>query len=132
MPAGPGPHTLVVDGTQVASVTLGAATCANTGAVCLTGGRFEVRVAGARLLTQEADTAFLSLPGGATLAVQVLDRRDKNGHFWVVRSVSNVSGLSDLSGHTLEITDTATGVIRTWAWNPGESDTDVDSLAFRD
>lgn len=138
LPAGPGAHTLVVDGTPVASLTLGAATCANkrgplaSERVCLAGGRFEVRVSGARLLTQEADTAFLSLPGGATLAVQVLDRRDKNGHFWVARSVSNVSALSDLSGHTLEITDTATGAARTWAWSPGESDTDVDSLAFRD
>ncbi len=131
-PAGPGPHSLVVDGTLVASLTLGAATCANKGAVCVAGGRFEIRLPGARLLTQEEDTAFFSLPGGATLAVQVLDRRDENGHFWLARSVSNVSALSDLSGHTLEITDTATGATRTWAWSPGESDTEVDSLAFRD
>lgn len=132
MPAGPGTHTLVVDGQQVASVTLGAAKCGKKGAVCLTGGRFELRVPGARLLAQEADTAFFSLPGGATLAVQVLDRRDTNGHFWLARSVSNVSALSALSGHTLEITDTATGEIRTWDWSPGASDTEVDSQAFRD
>jgi hypothetical protein len=132
VPAGPGPHTLVVDGTPVASLTLGAATCANKGAVCLAGGRFELRVEGARLLAREADTVFLALPGGATLAVQVLDQRDKNGHFWVARSVSNVSGLSALSGHTLEIIDTATGASRIWPWRPGESETEVDSLAFSD
>ena len=85
VPAGPGVHTLVVDGQQVASLTLGVATCPKKGA-CLAAGRFEVRVPGARLLTQEADTAFFSLPGGATLAVQVLDRRDKNGHFWCART----------------------------------------------
>jgi len=127
--AGPGTHTLVVDGTQVASVTLPAAACPNR-AACLVGGRFQVRVAGADLLTREADTAFFSLPGGATLAVQVLDRRDKNGHFWVVQGVSNVSALSALSGHTLEITDTATGAIRTWTDLPGPKGTDVDPVAF--
>jgi predicted outer membrane repeat protein len=131
-PAGPGAHSLVVDGTQIGSLTLGAATCPKKGTVCLAGGRFEIRVPGARLLTQEADTAFLSLPGGETLAVQILDRRDKNGHFWLARSVSKVSALSALSGHTLEITDTATGETRTWAWSPGESDTEIDSVAFRD
>lgn len=129
---GPGVHTLVVDGTQVGRLTLGAATCAKKKKACVAGGRFEIRVPGARLVAEEADTAFFSLPGGATLAVQVLDRRDKNGHFWLARSVSNVSGLSDLSGHTLEVTDTATGATRTWAWSPGESDAEVDSLAFRD
>ena len=131
VPAAPGSHVLVVDGTQVASLTLGTATCANRGAVCVAAGRFEIRVPGARLLTQEADTAFFSLPGGATLAVQVLDRRDRNGHFWVARSVSHVSTLSALSGHTLEITDTATGETRTWDLDTGAGDTEVDSLAFR-
>ena len=131
-PAGPGVHSLVVDGTQVASLTLSAA---KKSVVRLTAGRFEVRLSGARLLAQEADTAFFSLPGGGTVAVQILDRRDKNGHFWLARSVSGVSGpsgASGLSGHTIEITDTATGVTRTWAWSPGESDTEVDSLAFQD
>jgi len=128
-PAGPGTHALVIDGQTVATVTLGSATCAN-GAVCLAGGRFEVRVQGARLLTREADTAFFSLPGGATLAVQVLDQNDKNGHFWVLQSVSNVSGLSALSGHTLEITDAATGATRTWDLPAGGNDTKVDRRAF--
>jgi hypothetical protein len=132
LPTGPGPHTLVVDGTQVGSLTLGAATCTKRGAVCVAAGRFEIRIPGAHLLAQEADTAFFSLPGGATLAVQLLDGRDKNGHFWLARSVSNVSALSDLSGHTLEITDTATGVTRTWAWNPAGNDTEVDPQAFPD
>jgi predicted outer membrane repeat protein len=132
LPTGPGPHTLVVDGTQVGSLTLGAATCTKRGTVCVAAGRFEIRIPGAHLLAQEADTAFFSLPGGATLAVQLLDRRDKNGHFWLARSVSNVSALSDLSGHTLEITDTATGMTRTWGWNPAGNDTEVDPQAFSD
>ncbi|HYU32293.1 MAG TPA: hypothetical protein VEW48_09025 [Thermoanaerobaculia bacterium] len=130
VPAGPGTHALVVDGIPAATVFLGTTTCAN-GAVCLASGRFEVRVEGASLLAREADTAFFSLPGGETLAVQVLDQRDKNSHFWVVRGVSNVSGLSeDLSGHTLEITDTATGTTRTWADLPDGEDVEVDSEAF--
>lgn len=127
--AGPGSHSLVVDGTPAATVSLGTATCAN-GAVCLASGRFEVRVEGASLLAREADTAFFSLPGGETLAVQVLDQRDKNGHYWVVRGVSNMSGVSALSGHTLEITDTATGMTRTWADLPSGEDAEVDSTAF--
>jgi len=130
-PAGPGTHALVIDGQTVATVTLGSVTCAN-GAVCLAGGRFEVRVQGAHLLAREADTAFFSLPGGARLAVQVLDRRDKNGHFWVLQSVSNVSAVSALSGHTLEVTDTATGAIRTWGLPSDENETQVDRRAFGD
>jgi hypothetical protein len=129
--AGAGAHTLLVDGTQVAAVVPGTATCAN-GAVCLAGGRFEVRVPGARLLAREADMAFFSLPGGAVLAVQLLDRRDTNGHFWLVRSVSNLSGVSALSGHTLEISDTSTGDLRTWGLVPVGSDTGVDRRAFPD
>jgi hypothetical protein len=128
-PAGPGTHTLVVDGKTVDTVTLAAATCAN-GAVCLTGGRFEVRVDRGRLLTRDADTAFFALPGGTRLAVQVLDRRDKNGHFWVLQSVSNVSAVSALSGHTLEITDTATGDVRTWSLPADENQTKLDRRAF--
>jgi hypothetical protein len=127
--AGPGTHALVVDGTQVGSVTIGTATCAR-GAACLGGGRFAVRIAGARLLAREADTAFFALPGGATVAVQVLDQRDKNGHFWVTRSVSGLSDLSALSGHTLEVIDTATGTARTWALPGNGGDTEADPLAF--
>ncbi len=129
VPAGAGTHSLVVDGTQAAIVFLGSATCAN-GAACLAGGRFVVRVEGASLLAREADTAFFSLSGGETLAVQVLDRRDKNGHFWVARGVSNVSGVPDLSGHSLEITDTATGATRTWSFPLSGNDAEVDFLAF--
>lgn len=131
VPAGPGAHSLVVDGSPAGSVTLRPATCAN-GAACLGGGRFQVLVQGARLLAQEADTAFFALPGGETVAVQVLDRRDKNGHFWVVQGVSNVSGLSDLSGQTLEITDTASDVTETWPLSWDGNDEKVDSLAFPD
>lgn len=129
VPAGPGPHTLVVDGVQVGNLTLRPATCAN-GAVCLAGGRFEVRVEGARVLAREAEAAFFSLPGGATLAVQILDRRDKNGHYGIARSVSNLSPVSDLSGHTLQIADTETGATRTWDLGAVGSDTEIDFVAF--
>lgn len=136
-PAGAGSYTLVVDGRPAASASLGNATCA-AGAVCLTGGRFDVRVTwkkGAQvrracLVSREADTAFFALPGGITLAVQVLDRRDKNSHFWVVRSVSGVSTLSGASKHTVRITDTRTGTTRLWVPVAGEGDTEVDREAF--
>lgn len=128
VPAGPGAHALVVDGQPAGSITLRPRTCAN-GAACLAANRFQVRVQGARLVAGEADTAFFSLPGGETLAIQVLDQRDKNSHFWVVQGVSNLSGVSDLSGHTLEITDTETGTTRSWALS---SATEVDSVAFPD
>lgn len=135
--AGTGTHSLVVDGRAAQPAVLGSATC-SAGAVCLTDGRFEVQVTWrrdgalrrARLVSREADTAFFALPGGITLAVQVLDQRDRNGHFWVVRSVSGVSTLSAASKHTVRISDTRTGTTRTWTPVAGEGDTEVDRQAF--
>lgn len=135
--AGAGTHSLVVDGRAAQPAVLGSATC-SAGAVCLTDGRFEVQVTWrkdgalrrARLVSREADTAFFALPGGITLAVQVLDQRDRNGHFWVVRSVSGVSTLSAAFRHTVRISDTRTGTTRTWTPVAGEGDTEVDRQAF--
>jgi hypothetical protein len=135
--SGAGTHSLVVDGRPASSASFGNVTCP-AGAVCLADGRFDVRVTWkngeklrrARLVSREADTAFFALPGGTTLAVQVLDRRDKNGHFWVVRSVSGVSALSAASKHTVRITDTRTGTTRVWVPVAGEGDTEVDRQAF--
>jgi hypothetical protein len=135
--AGAGAHSLVVDGREAASVSFGSATCA-AGTVCLADGRFEVLVTWrngkalrrARLMSREADTGFFALPGGITLAVQILDRRDKNGHFWVVRSVSGVSAPSAASRHTVRVTDTRTGSTRIWIPVTGEGDTEVDRQAF--
>ena len=110
--AGPGTHTLVVDGTQVAAVVLPAARCP-AGAACLAGGRFQVRIPGAHLLAQEVDTAYFSLKGGGTFAVQV--RHDTKWHAWFVQGVSNVSHLSDLSRHSVEISDTVSGTVHVWS-----------------
>ncbi|HSG40107.1 MAG TPA: hypothetical protein VLE27_10760, partial [Thermoanaerobaculia bacterium] len=118
--APPGDYVLSVDRANVASArALGSCTAGPF--LCLNGNRFRAEVtwkngavaAPAQAVSVSGDTGYFWFvgPENVELMVKVLDGRGINNHFWVY-----YGGLTNLH-YTLAITDTATGVTRTYS-NP--------------
>lgn len=87
--------------------------------LCLNGGRFEVKVTwkdfggltgSGKAVTQTADTGafYYFSADNLEMMIKVLDGRQINGHFWVF-----YGSLSDVE-FTLTVTDTITGVVKTY------------------
>jgi hypothetical protein len=119
--------------TLVASVTPGASCQAGPNNLCLAG-RFQVVVgwtlpgasgAGGALPGSDRTGAFWFFDRGNTeVVVKVLDGRVINGHFWVFYgSVTDVD-------YTLRVTDTTTGIVRSYHHSPGTLVGGADTVAF--
>jgi hypothetical protein len=112
-----------------------AACTAGPPTLCLNGGRVQVRVGwqtrGGREgvgqavpLTTDTGYYWFFSDANAELVIKVLDGRPVNGHFWVF-----YGALSDVE-YTITVTDTQTGLFRTYA-NPQGSIASVgDTNAF--
>ena len=111
-------------------------TCEQGGNVlCLNEGRFKVTVAwedfegqtgNGTILPQTDDTGAFWFFNSANLElmVKVLDGRQENGHFWVFYgSLTNV-------GFTLTVTDTTTGITKTYDNPVGQFASNGDTEAF--
>ena len=109
--------------------------CLGRPALCLAGGRFMVEVdwtapaAGAGpgvpvRLTDDTGAFWFFGPDNLELLVKVLDGRAVNGHFWVF-----FGGLTDIP-FTLTVTDTETGVRRTYTHPAGTLASRADTEAF--
>lgn len=111
-------------------VHLAASACAsNSTTGCLLGNRFQVRV---RLgsayqpivqVTDQAAHSWFYSPDNLELFVKVLDGTPVNGKHWVF--VGSLTG----QAYTLEVTDTATGIQKSWA-SPGTLCGFGDTMAF--
>ena len=114
----------------------GAACTANANALCLNGGRFQVRVAWrvpsqgtsgiaqATPLTGDTGHFWFFTPNNIELIVKVVDGRSLNGRFWVFSgALSNVE-------YTITVTDTLTGQVRTYANPSGSLVSLADTSAF--
>src|SRR5262249_36596233 len=98
-------------------------------ALCL-GGRFRVQVSGSGVtgtaIPDTVDTGdfWFYSPSNIDVVVKVLDGRPANGRSWVfVGSLSNV-------GYTVTVTDTVTGVVKTYTNAPGNLGSMADTNAF--
>ena len=113
-----------------------AACAANASALCLNGGRFQVRVtwrvpsqgtsgiAQATPLTGDTGHFWFFTPNNIELIVKVVDGRALNGRFWVFSgALSNVE-------YTITVTDTSTGQVRTYANPSGSLVSLADTSAF--
>jgi PKD repeat protein len=120
-----------------ASPTASGTSCAaNANAVCLAGGRFQVGVswrvpsqgtsgiAEATPLTSDTGSFWFFTANNIELIVKVLDGRAVNGRFWVFSgALSNVE-------YTITVTDTLTGVVKTYANPSGSLISLADTAAF--
>ena len=111
--------------------------CSSDGdSLCLSGNRFRVhvdwhvpsqgRIGAGQPVLLSADTGYFWFFSDANieLVVKVLDARTVNGHFWVFYgALSNVE-------YTIAVTDTQTGVIRTYANPSGSLASVADTSAF--
>jgi hypothetical protein len=128
----PGVHALTVDGTAVASVTAASTSKAR---LALNGSRFSVdltwRNAAGHTGTGHpvrlaGDTGYFGLasPARADVIVRIEDGRRVNGHFWV-----SLSGQTDLE-YTLTVTDTLTGISRSYFKPLGKRASERDTQAI--
>ena len=103
--------------------------------LCLNNGRFEVKVTWedfsggtgpGKTVPQTADTGsfYYFSPDNLELMVKVLDGRQINGHFWVF-----YGSLSDVE-FTISVTDTLTGITKTYHNDPGNFASRGDLEAF--
>jgi photosystem II stability/assembly factor-like uncharacterized protein len=133
-PGAEGAEVLAADQVLVASDQAG--TCsAVPAALCVAGGRFQVAVhwrardgrsgAGRAVpLTGNAGYFWFFHDPNVELVVKVLDGRSVNGHHWVFSgALSNVA-------YTITVTDTETGVVRTYDNPQGQLASFVDTSAF--
>jgi photosystem II stability/assembly factor-like uncharacterized protein len=109
---------------------------ADANTLCLGGGRFQVRVAwrvpsrgtsgtGAAVrLTGDSGYFWFFSSSNVELVVKVLDGRAINGEFWVF-----YGALSDVE-YTLVVTDTGTGLVRTYVNPSGNLASVADTSAF--
>ncbi|HEV2845795.1 MAG TPA: right-handed parallel beta-helix repeat-containing protein [Thermoanaerobaculia bacterium] len=131
--APPGDYFLSVDRTAVAS-TRALGSCTAGPYLCLNGNRFRAEVtwknggvaAPAQAVSVSGDTGYFWFlgPENVELMVKVLDGRGINNNFWVY-----YGGLTNLE-YTLEITDTVTGVVKTYRNHAGRFASAGDVGAF--
>jgi len=120
-----------------ASPTVAGTSCtANANALCLNGGRFQVRVswrapslgrsgiATAAPLTGDTGCFWFFTANNIELIVKVVDGGAVNGRFWVFSgALSNVE-------YTISVTDTLTGFVKTYANPSGSLKSIADTAAF--
>jgi len=116
--------------------TLAASSCASSSptSLCLVGSRFQVDIAfqaaglsghgQAVPVTDDTGAFWFLSPANLELAVKVLDGRAVNGRFWVF-----YGALTDFH-YTLTVTDTFTGVARTYTNPAGRLASVADTSAF--
>ena len=133
--AAPGSHSLVVDGTTVATAAIATPQCTSDPVLCLSGDRFHVQVqwelpTGERgeghpvALSGDTGTFWFFDPANVELVVKVLDGRAINGRFWLFYgALSNVK-------YTLVVTDTVTGAVRAYVNPQGQLASVADTSAF--
>jgi ELWxxDGT repeat protein len=103
--------------------------------LCLNGGRFAVTanwtdfngksgVGTAVALTGETGYFWFFTAGNVETVLKVIDGRSLNGHFWVF-----FGALSDVR-YTLTVTDTVTGVVKTYTNPAGQFASVADTAAF--
>jgi len=140
-PGTDGSTARTVGNSDVASI-LSAATSGATevctsapSALCLNGGRFQAEVAwrtkdgrsgAGRAVPLTSDTGYFWFFNDVNveLVVKVLDGRPLNGHYWVF-----YGALSDVA-YTMTVTDTQTGVVRTYESPQGRIASSADTGAF--
>jgi hypothetical protein len=117
-------------------IAAGTACTANANALCLNGGRFQVRVAWrvpsqgtigvaqATPLTGDTSHFWFFTPNNVELIVKVVDGRSVNGRFWAF------SGALSDAEYTITVTDTVSGQIRTYANPSGSLVSLADTSAF--
>jgi hypothetical protein len=108
---------------------------ADSDTLCLNGGRFKVEIdwttpggetGFGRPVTQTDDTGafYYFSPNNLEMMVKVLDGRQINGHFWVFYgSLSNVQ-------FTMTVTDTVTGLVKSYENGQGMFASNGDTSAF--
>jgi photosystem II stability/assembly factor-like uncharacterized protein len=103
--------------------------------LCLNGGRFRVQVSWespsrgsgrgqAMPLTSDTGYFWFFNSGNVELAVKVVDGTAFNGHFWVF-----AGSLTDVA-YTIAVTDTATGVVKSYQNPQGHMSSIADTSAF--
>ena len=97
---------------------------ANASTLCLNGGRFKVQVASAVPLTADTGYFWFFSANNIELVVKVVDGRPANGKFWVFYgALSNVE-------YFVNVTDTQTGVTKTYSNPNGQQSSVADTAAF--
>jgi ELWxxDGT repeat protein len=138
---GPAPRTVaavagaVVPAPPAVAAAAGGACQAGPLQLCLNGGRFAVTaswtdfsgksgVGTAVALTGETGYFWFFSAGNVETVLKVIDGRGLNGHFWVF-----YGALSDVQ-YTLTVTDTVTGVAKTYTNPAGQFASAADTSAF--
>ncbi len=123
-------------GSSLVSTAVTVAACGGPGALCLNGGRFRVQAAwrvpsqgtgGAGIpvaLTGDTGYFWFFTSNNVELVVKVVDGTAANGNFWFFSGA-----LSDVE-YTIDVTDTRTGVVRTYANPQGTLASSADTSAF--
>jgi hypothetical protein len=126
------------DGSGIFAQRFSTASCAGSDQLCLNGGRFHVtvqytdpdsgqpRTGHAAPLTGDSGAFWFFAPTNAELLIKVLDGRPVNGHFWVF-----YGALSDVE-YTITVTDTVTGLRRTYHNDLHHQGSRSDVTAFRE
>ena len=128
--------TMFVTALLLSLISSTASQCSSGGeALCLQSGRFQASLhwedstgsggaAATTTLTDETGYFWFFQPDNVEVVLKVLDGRAINGHFWVFSA-----SLSDVS-YTLDITDLATQVTRTYRNEAGHFRSFADTEAF--
>jgi hypothetical protein len=134
-PAGRAAAAAVAEESEPASALADKATPCDPAGLCLAGSRFAVQLvwtdasgksnAGHAAAVSDGSGYFwFTSPADGEVAVKVLDGRGLNGNFWVF-----FGSLTNL-GYTLTVTDTQTGISRSYVNPPGKFTSRGDTAAF--
>ncbi len=127
----------IAAGPTPATAYLGAVEACTVGrdSVCLSGGRFRAQVtwrttdgrsgaAQANAVTSDTGSFWFFQESNVELVLKVLDGRSLNGHYWVF-----YGALSDVA-YTITVTDTETGIVKTYDNPQGTLASHADTDAF--